>query len=223
MGDVRARVDGALDAAAAALVEPGDWLTGEQRRQAWLESRDAATNSLDAARRAAISPNAVDGTHGAKGDLSAEAVEVVHRVASDPGRLSRAWADEMMATLGAETYTELVALTAIASVVDTFDRTIGGNARTIGDAVAGEPARVRPDNVGDVGAWVPQAVDSTRANVSRSVSLVPVTEQPWRGLVDAMYSRGPGFNDLVWADRALSRPQAELVAARTTAELECFY
>jgi len=52
---------------------------------------------------------------------------------------------------------------------------------------------------------------------------VPVTNRAWRGLSNGLYSRGEGFMDLRWDDRALNRPQAELVAARTTAELECFY
>jgi len=41
-------------------------------------------------------------------------------------------------------------------------------------------------------------------------------------LVFAMYS-GHQFNEMVWADRALTRPQVELLAARTSALNECFY
>ena len=79
-----------------------------------------------------------------------------------------------------------------------------------------------PDDVGDVGAWVAQTTGNTMANVSRSLSLVPQTNRVWVGMVQAMYSRGSEFLDLEW-NRALSRPQVELVAARSTAELECFY
>ncbi len=86
----------------------------------------------------------------------------------------------------------------------------------------GDPARVRPDDVGDVGAWVAQSVDKALANVSRALSLVPVTNEAWRGLVNSHYSRGHEFLELAW-DRALSRVQVEAVAARTTAELDCFY
>ena len=90
------RVRSAIAFAREALVSPGDWLTGAQRRAAWLEYRDARTNELDQARKAAISPAAVDGSHAATDQLSAEAMEIVHRVASDPGRLTRAWADQMI-------------------------------------------------------------------------------------------------------------------------------
>jgi len=220
--DAAAIVASAVERARASLVGPGDWLTGAQRRAAWVEARDARTNELDQQRRAAISPNAVDGSHLATNDLSAAAVEVVHRMASDPGRLTRQWADEAMVDLGDATYTELVGVAATSATVDMFDWAMGDTDAPIGDAVDGEPAKVRPDSVGPVGAWVHQSLETTTANVSRSLSLVPVTNGPWVGLVDGLYSRGPGFFDMTW-DRALSRPQVELVAARTTAELECFY
>ena len=149
-------------------------------------------------------------------------MEVVHRIASDPGRLTRAWADEMMVALGEETYTELVGITACTATLDMFAWATSDRDIDLAEASEGSPAEERPDTVGEVGAWVAQTVDGAMANVSRSLSLVPVTNAAWIGLVQAMYSRGPGFLDLEW-QRALSRPQVELVAARTTAELECFY
>ena len=211
-----------VEQAAASLVAPGDWLTGEQRRAAALEARDARTNELDRQRREAISPNAIEGGHEATDVLSAQAMEVVHRVASDPGRLSRSWAEEMMADLGEEVYTELVGIAAVTATVDMFAWATSDGDYDLGSAVDGAPAEQRPDDVGDVGAWVSQTVGQGMANVSRSLSLVPVTNDGWWVLVQAMYSRGAGFLDLEWK-RALSRPQVELVAARTTAELECFY
>lgn len=212
----------AQDDAAAALAQPGDWLTGPQRVAVWAEARAAVTDPLDRARRAAISPAAVEGRHPATADLPAAAVEVVHRVASDPGRLTRAWADDAMAELGEEAYAELVGVTGIAFVLDRFRLAIGQPLRPLPTPVAGEPARIRPDDVGDVGAWVAQTVHKARANVSRALSLVPCTNQAWRILVDSHYTRGAEFYRLVW-DRPLSRPQVELVAARTTSLHECFY
>ncbi|NND74675.1 MAG: hypothetical protein HKN44_06670 [Ilumatobacter sp.] len=200
---------------AANVAAAGDWLTGHDRVAAWREARDAETNETDRARRSAISPNAVPGH-------ATPTIEVVHRVASDPGRLTRTWADEQIAALGEETYTELVGVTAIASVLDTFDRAMGRPEPTIPEPIDGEPARVRPDDVGDVGAWVSQTTGPTRANVSRTLSLVPETNRLWRQLVDTFYSRGTEFMNLSW-DFPLSRPQAELIAARTTALNECFY
>ena len=221
--NAQARIDEAIDSATQSLTGPGDWLTGEQRRAAWLECRDAATNELDQARRAAISPSAVDGAHEATELLPAEAVEVLHRIASDPGRLTQSWADATMEAIGDTVYTELVGIAALSAAVETYAWALEGAEAAIPVASAGEPAAVRPDTVGEVGAWVPQTVSGGRANVSRSLSLVPETNMAWVRIVDSMYSRSPDFDSLDWSHRALSRPQVELVAARTTAEMECFY
>ena len=225
MGNVEALIDQAIRAGQKSLAAAGDWLTGEQRLAAALEARDARTNELDLARRNALSPNAVSGKHRATEHLPEEAVEVLHRIASDPGRLTRDWANDMIAALGEEVYTELVGIAAKTALLDMFAWAMSDSDatfRTSGDPDRGEPARHRPQTVGDVGAWVAQSTGSGMANVSRSLSLVPVTNQAWVGLVQALYSRGDGFLDLEWK-RGLSRPQVELVAARTTAELECFY
>ena len=215
-------IDTAQRAAHDAVAGPGDHLTGAQRVGVWREARSARDHRLDAARRAALSPHAVTGTHPATAELPAAAVEVVHRVASDPGRLTRTWAEEQIAVLGEETYTELVGVTAIVTTIDVYRRAMGLPEAPLPAARTGEPARVRPDDVGDVGAWVSQTVGPTRANVSRTLSLVPETNAVWRGLVDSHYSRGPEFLNLTWPF-ALSRPQTELVATRTTMLNECFY
>jgi len=205
-----------------AVAARGDWLTGEQRVAAWREARDTRTNELDLQRRAALTPTAVDGEHPASEHLSASAMEVVHRTASDPGRLTRTWASEQISALGEETYTELIGVTAIVNVLDRFDRAMGLVERELPAPHQGEPTRVRPDDVGDIGAWVSQSTGPTKANVSRTLSLVPQTNEAWRRLVDTHYSRGPEFMNLKW-EFPLSRPQAELVAARTTVLNECFY
>jgi hypothetical protein len=212
----------AQSAAAAGLAQPGDWLSGAQRLDAWNHVRLAASNPLDQARRLALSPLAVDGEHEASALLTATAVDVVHRLASDPGRLTRSWAEKVMAQLGEEAYTELVGVSAIAVVIDTFDLVMGHGPRILPEPAAGDPRRVRPDDVGDIGAWVSQALHKQRANVSRALTLVPETMSLWRPLVDSHYSRGAQFLELKW-QRNLSRPQVELTAARTTALNECFY
>jgi hypothetical protein len=145
-----------------AMARPGDWLTGKQRRAVWREVRASSSNELDQQRRQALSPNAVNGAHAATAELSASAMEVVHRTASDPGRLTRAWADEHRSELGEETYTELVGVTAIVSVLDRFDRAMGrpnpppANRRVFGPTTsaisvhgsARPPAQQRPTSAG---------------------------------------------------------------------------
>ncbi len=203
------------------LSGPGDWYSGAARMAAWREVRDAADNELDHARKLALTPFGVDGAHVANEELNATEVDVVHRVASDSGRLSRAWADGVIEEISEERYTELVGLAACFAALDTFDRVMGREPTPIPEPTGGEPTRRRPDGMGDVGAWVSQTDGPSMANVSRAISLVPETDTAWRGIVLSHYSRD-GFDDLSW-ERALSRPQVELIAARTTAHLECFY
>ena len=218
--------DPGIRAAQASAVDSlratGDWLTGEQRSEAWRHVRDADTNELDAARRSAVSPFAIADRHDATPLLPAAAIEVAHRVASDPGRLTHTWADQQIAELGEEIYTELVGVTAIASVIDRFHDAMGDRRPDIASGSVEAPECGRPADVGDVGAWVAQTLGDTTANVSRTLSLVPRTNEPWRQLVTTHYSRGQEFMNQVW-DRPLSRPQVELVASRTTAWNECFY
>lgn len=220
-GDIE-RMRQARLVARSGLAAAGDWLTGAERIEAWQHVRSAESNELDLARLAALSPTAVEGRHEAGQLLDATDVEVVHRIASDPGRLTRRWAEEAIAEVGEERYTELVAVVAIARALDRFDDAIGDPRSLLPTPVDGEPTRVRPDGVGDVGAWVSQSLAPALANVARTFSLVPTTNRLWRGLVDSHYSRGPQFLEWVW-HRALSRPQVELVAARTTSLNECFY
>jgi hypothetical protein len=169
--------------AIVAIARPGDWMTAAQRVDIWRHARDAAANPLDLARRAALSPFSVDGTHPASDELSAAAVDVAHRVASDPGRLTRRWADERISALGEACYTELVGVVAITSVIDSFHLAMGRPPPMLPVPRPGEPTRTRPDDVGDVGAWVSQTTGTTRANVSRTLSLVPVTDDGFLGVV----------------------------------------
>ncbi len=222
VGDVAAELAAVRRETGERLAAAGDWLTGVQRAEVWDEVRGAAHHPLDIARREALTPAAVDGAHQPTANLSATAVEVVHRLATDSGRLSRSWAELAMGELGEETYTELVGVTAMAAALDRLDLLLDDGLSPRPTSVDGEPRRLRPDGVGDVGAWVSQTVEKQRANVSRALSLVPVTNATWRPLVNLCYSRGDEFSRLRW-DRHLNRPQVELVAARTTAHNECFY
>ena len=60
-------------------------------------ARGAAECRLCRERQTALSPNAVPERTTASGALPAVAVDVVHRVSSDPGRLSRAWYEQVLA------------------------------------------------------------------------------------------------------------------------------
>jgi hypothetical protein len=206
----------------AELASPGDWWDAPSRRAAIEEAREARACGVCRARRAALSPEAVAERHGPHDVLSDAAVEVIHRVVNDPGRLTRRWADSQIDALGDAVYAELVAVTAIIVAIDMYALSIGASPPALGEPDDGPPARARPAEVGDVGAWIPMTEKKAMANVSRALSLVPRTNTTWRTLVNDSYSRGPQMLVLTW-ERALSRPQVELIAARVSQLNECFY
>ena len=138
------------------------------------------------ARRAAAT-----GGHAGGGPLPAAAVEVIHRVVNDSGRLTRRWADVQIDELGDGPYAEIVGVTAIVAALDVYARAIGDRPLELLPPVDGPPSAERPDGVGDVGAWIAMTEEKALANVSRALSLVPRTNATWRALVTESYSRGP--------------------------------
>lgn len=196
----------------AELAGPGDWWDGASRRAIMEESR-----------RARKCERCGEGQpHGPTDTLSASAVETIHRVVNDSGNLTRAWAEIQIDALGDARYAELVAVTAIIVAIDVCSRSAGELQHELLPPIDGPPAAERPDDVGDVGAFIPMTETKLLANVSRALSLVPRTNATWRALVTESYSRGPQMLELTW-DRALTRPQIELVAAQVSRLQQCFY
>ena len=185
------------------LAAPGDWWDGASRRTIMTEARAAMTG------------------HVGRGPLPAPAVEVIHRVVNDSGRLTQQWAEVQIDELGEGPYAEVVGVAAIVSALDVYARAIGDVPLELLPPVAGRPSAERPDGVGDVGAWIAMTEAKALANVSRALSLVPRTNATWRALVTDSYSRGPEMLELTW-ERALTRPQIELVAAQVSLLQECF-
>lgn len=196
----------------AELVGAGDWLDGASRRAIIGQARAALERG----------PCGRDGDREGSSDLSGAAAEVVERVVNESGQLDRTWADAQIAQLGDAVYAEIVGVTATAAAIDITARSIGAAPPTLPDAADGRPACERPTDVGDVGAWIPMTEQKLLANVSRALSLVPRTNATWRALVTDSYSRGPQMLDLTW-QRALNRPQIELIASEVSRLQECFY
>ena len=66
------------------LAHPGTCWDGAQRVALMAEARHAVDCALCRRRKEALSPAAVSGTHDSLGELSEIAVEVVHRIRTDP-------------------------------------------------------------------------------------------------------------------------------------------
>ena len=212
------------DAAWRRIAEPGTWLAGAERCAIVSEVRRADECALCAERKAALSPFAVDGTHDSGGVLRGELVDVVHRVATDPGRLSKKWYDAVIDAGVADThYVEAVGITVRVVCIDSYCRAIGDPLRPPPEPVAGEPSRERPNAEPGV-AWVPMVELPSLPNVGRALSLAPTENAAMQKLVQAQYVPVDKVRDFRFEPgRSLSRPQIELVAARVSALNECFY
>ena len=205
------------------LAAPGTWWTGAQRVAIAVEARAAADCALCHERKASLSPGAVVGQHASPSDLPEAAVEAIHRISTDPGRLSKRWFDAFARQgLGDAAYVELVGVVSTLVSIDAFCRAIGVPPHPLPAPQPGEPSRVRPEDLGDHGAWVAMRSGAV-PNVLRALSLVPAEVANLKELgavhyvgIDELISLGRG-------GRALDRGQMELLAGRVSALRECFY
>jgi hypothetical protein len=219
------------------LRRPGTWWTGAERIAIAAESRNALACALCRERKAALSPSAVAGKHATLGAVRPAALEAIHRIRSDPARLSRRWFDQQIAGgLRVEAYVELVGVVTLVAGLDAFCRALGIPPFALPAPLAGEPERRVPPGAKGGIAWVPMvAPEDLREpdldlygsapmvpNIVRALSLVPAEVRALRRQSDAHYVPLGKLTD-PRAGRALSRPQIELVAARVSALNQCFY
>ena len=223
-----------------ALAAPGTWWTGAERVAIAAETRAARDCKLCLARKQALSPAAVAGAHDRCTTLPEAVVEVAHRIASDPARLSRRWLEDVTANgISDAHYVEALAVIVRTVSIDSFCRGIGLAPHALPEAQPGEPARHRPAGAKGGEAWVPLVAvsDATgpeadlyggarRApNVVRALSLVPDEVRLLRALAPSHYVPFERVPDPTYTPpgRSLSRAQMELIAARVSVLNECFY
>ena len=213
------RTTSAVEHAWTGLGAPGTWWTGSERL--------AIVEAIRAAEPLPIGTPVPDlRSLPAKPDpvLSPVVTEVARRVAVDAGRIDAAWAAVAIEALGPGRYTELVALAVTTVPIDLLCRLLGADPPPLPAAEGGEPSRIVPPGVADGEAFVPWVVEGWMGpNVARALSYVPADNVVRMRLVQAMYADEAQFARLVWEERALCRPQVELLAARTSAINECFY
>lgn len=213
-----ALVEEFADAAWAELGRPGAQWTGAERIAIAVLARRAAPRPLwDRA-------PALDETSRDAGDdgLSPFVAGLVERIAVEPSSLSRGDVTAIVAEIGDAAYAELASVVAQVVCIDHNAAALGIAPRALPTPEEGEPHGRRPAGMADVGGHIPMTEVIEGPNVRRSLSLAGADHERWMMLVFAMYS-GSQFGEMVWSDRALSRPQVELLAARTSALNECFY
>lgn len=236
---MRQELRDALARAWRALGEPGVWWLGADRLKIVREARAARGCNLCGKRKTALAPHSVAGAHDAVTDLSPSAIEAIHRIVSDPGRLSHEWYRRTTsAELTDEAYVELLSVVAITTAVDTFDRASGAKPRPLPEAVPGVASRRRPSGAKPGLGWVPMlapedvtpddpplysSAGRIGANVHRALSLVPAAMMQFWDMFETMYLPQDAMRDFGREYRAIEHAQIEMLAARVAARNQCAY
>ena len=214
---VREDVAAAHNTTLRRCAEPGDWWSAADRLAIVRETRSAPACLLCATRAQALSADAVQGEHESAGVLPPVAVEAIHRIRNDSGRLTRRWFDDLIDMgLQPQAYVELVSIVASAVIVDTFAQGVGTDMPTLQDAEPGAPSFETSADVVDAGAYLPIAREG-RANILRSLGLVPSALRLFFDTFGHSYYLQSGTRF------AIDRRQVELVASRVSAANQCFY
>ena len=234
---VRAGLAGAQQRAWARLAEPGEWWSGAVRVAIAEETRAAEYCGFCRERKAALSPYAVTGAHEKATDLPDVLVEVVHRIRTDPGRLTRRfYADALAGGLGDAEYVETVGVMATVIAIDSFCDAMGLPRHRLPAPLAGEPRRRRPAGAKEGLAWVPTVApeDLTDAeagmydglsavNIHRALSLVPAEVTGFFDMDSEHYLPDAQLKDFGTEYRALTHAQTEFLAGRVSAINRCVY
>lgn len=230
----------ALDDAWQRLTAPGTWWDGQQRRAIALEARHALDCPLCQMRKDALSPYTVDGAHATLpgSDIPGlDAVEAIHRLRTDAGRITEKWVKQITSGgLSEEGYVEIVGIVAVLTALDTFDLALGRELRPIPAAQPGQPTRHRPAGARHDLAWVSTLSPETarpddpdpfvvhgKANIHRGLSLVPQEVLNFFDLDVELYIHDTQIRQLSVENRGISRAQIELVAGRASAINNCTY
>lgn len=234
---IRDTLDSAIEQAWQHLAGPGTWWDGAGRVAIAAEARHADNCAYCRARNAALSPYTLDGAHDHLGRLPMDAVEAIHRLRTDAGRITRAWVEQIASSpLGEEAYVEIIGVVATITALDTFDRALGRPVRDLPPPHPGAPSRHRPVGAARDLAWVatlaPERVGPGDPNpyplhgdknIHRALSLVPQEVFNFFDLDIELYLKDHEIRDFDTEYRAISHAQIELIAGRASALNGCYY
>ena len=210
-----------------AIGQPGSFLTAKQRVDIVRIARESLDCHLCADRKDALSPNAISGEHHCTSEtFDPTVVDFIHRVRTDPGRITHHLFKTVTQAISTAEYVELVGVLNTAVIIDTLHNAIGLGWPALPKAGHGEPVRISNPNVVDDGAWVPildVGVNETAEtglprvpNIARSLGLVP-------GALELFFNTFRPHYALQDIPLSISQAQAEFVASRVSAINECFY
>ena len=219
------------------LAEPGAFLDGARRVAVAREVRNAPSCALCQRRKDALSPFSVDGEHDHLGEFLPSEIEVIHRIVTDSGRLSRAWLDGILkAGLNDTDYIEIVSVIAMTMVMDTFRRALDQPVFDLPTPVAGAPSGYSAPGAKHHGGWIRLVVPEDVAPgdgvlyegpavspVVKALSLVPEAKRAYWELACSHYLPNDQMTNFATKIRAIDRMQMELVAARVSSLHQCVY
>ncbi len=209
--------------------QAGDFWDAAQRVAIVAEARSSLHCELCSTRKQALSPFGVTGEHtrqSTSSELSDVAIDCIHRIRTDPGRLTREWFDTVIASgMSKQAYTELVSVLASSVIIDTLHSSVGLEVPALYPPEPGDCANEFNTDTVDEGGWLPMLAAPRDIashglpqvpNIARALGLVPSalalffqTFRPHYALQDISLS--------------ISQAQAEFVASRVSAINECFY
>lgn len=238
--DMRADIPDAYRTYWQRLAAPGSWWDGTQRVAIAAHSRAAIDCELCAARKDALSPYSVNGTHaGGTEHLPTAAIDAVHRIVTDQTRISQRMVEDLeTAGVSRAAYVELVGIVVTTLSIDEFHRALGLPLEPLPDPKPGNPDHYVAAHTVETMGFVPTvplegAVGNEadlwnpkgRApNVLRALTMVPDALRHWRDVAAAQYLSFEGMANFVKDDnRVIDRKQMELIAGRVSAINECFY
>jgi|TARA_B100000902_G_scaffold345549_1_gene351683 hypothetical protein len=196
---------------------PGSWWTGEERIGIASEVRKSNPRKLW--------ENVGELKNYAKDSdeiLSPYVKAVVRIVANETSKIDQQIYGEIIKSIGEDKYAELAALVSQVIAIDHLCDALGIEREELPEPKEGDPRFERPHGLVDGVAFLPTFSADDLPHVAVSLSLAQADNARRMLLVRAMYS-GSSFGEMVWEHRNLTRPQIELVAARTSALNECFY
>lgn len=222
-----------------ALSQPGSGWSGSERIAIAQETRYAKRCGYCQQRKQALSPYSFGGEHEHAGHLNDRAVDAVHRIITDQGRITQAWIDDNIENgLSEVQYVELVGISVTVLSIDEFHRALGLPLEPLPEPQPGKPDGYRPAlaerGTGFVAMLPADKTLSGReaglwpknrtANVVRALSLVPDAVKAWGAVAAAQYLPFERMVDFGGdTGRSIDRMQMELVAGRVSAVNECFY
>jgi hypothetical protein len=224
---LRSNLRDAHSASWRTLAGPGAFFSGSQRIDIVRQARAALACPLCHARADALSPNDVNGEHTVdeNSDLAQPVIDAVHRIRTDPARLTRAWFTSLSDTLSEPEYVEMVSVINTSVIIDTLHTALGLDLPELPTPEPGEPSGVYNNDAVFDGAWLPimaapKDLSDTGLpavpNIVRSMGLVP-------SAVDLFFTTFRPHYALKDIPLSISQAQAEFVASRVSAMNECFY